>query len=83
MVNATSEWPIPMAQRFPVDFGIASCGGVAVPHVVKVDLGQPGRGGELLEPPRDRVRMRRSAVLPAEQHAVILILRSELAPLLV
>jgi hypothetical protein len=44
-----------VAQRLPVDLGIASCGGVAVPYVVQVDLGQPGRRGELLEPPGDRV----------------------------
>jgi hypothetical protein len=48
---------------------------------MKVDLGQPGRRGELLEPPRNRVGMRRPAVLPAEQHPVILVVRAELAPL--
>ena len=51
-----------------------------MPDVVQVDLWESGRRGELLEPARDRVRMRRPAVLPAEQHAVILVVRAELAP---
>ena len=45
MVNATSAWPGTLAQRPPVDLGIA-CGGITVPHVVQVDLRQPGRSGE-------------------------------------
>jgi hypothetical protein len=73
----------PLAQRLPVDLGIAARGCVAVAHVVQVDLRQPGRRGELLEPPRDRIRVRRPAVLPAEQHAVIVVVRAELALLLI
>jgi hypothetical protein len=73
----------PLAQRLPVDLGIAARGDVAVAHVVQVDLRQPGRRGELLEPPRDRIRVRRPAVLPAEQHAVIVVVRAELALLLI
>ena len=57
----------PLAERLPVDLRIAARGGVAVPHVVQVDFWQTGRRGELLEPSRDRVRMRRPAVRPAEQ----------------
>jgi hypothetical protein len=53
-----------------------------VPHVVQVDLGQPGRRGQLLESPRDRVRVWRPAVRPAEQHAVIVVPRPEVPPLL-
>jgi hypothetical protein len=48
----------PLTQRLPVDLGIAARGGVAVPDVVQVDLWQSGRRSELLESPRDRVRMR-------------------------
>ena len=55
--------------------------GVAVLHVVQVDLRQACRAGELLEPARDGVRMRRLAVLPAEQHPVILVIQPELFPL--
>src|ERR1700747_2715886 len=66
-----------MAQRLPVDLGIASRGGVAVPYVVQVDLGQSRGRGELLEPSRDRVRMWRPSVWPAEQHAVIVVVRAE------
>jgi hypothetical protein len=50
----------PLTQRLPVDLGIARSG-VAVPHVVQVDLGQPGRRGELLEPPGNRVGVGRRA----------------------
>jgi hypothetical protein len=72
-----------VAQRLPVDLGVPASGGITVPDIVQVDLGQPGRRGELLEPPCDRVRMRRPAVWPAEQHAVILVVLAEVAPLLV
>jgi hypothetical protein len=41
---------------------LTGSGGVAVPDVVQVDLRQPGRGGELLEPPGDRVGVRGRAV---------------------
>jgi hypothetical protein len=61
----------------------SNCGGVAVPHVVQVDLRQASRRGQLLEPSRDRVRVRRPAILPAEQHAVIVVVRPEFAPLFV
>ena len=37
-----------MAQRLPVDLGIAAHRGVAVPDVVQVDLWQSGCRGELL-----------------------------------
>jgi hypothetical protein len=47
-----------LLSAFQSILGIAACGGVAVPHVVQVDLRQTGRRGELLEPPRDRVGMR-------------------------
>ena len=83
MVNHHIRVADAMTQRLPVDLRIASCGGVAVPDVVQVDLGQTCGRGELLEPPCDRVWMRRPAVLPAEQHAMILIVRPELAPLLI
>ena len=35
-----------------------------MPHVVQVDLRQTRCGGQLLEPSRDRVRVRRPPVLP-------------------
>ena len=35
-----------LAQRLPVDLGIPPGGGVAVPDVVQVDLGETGRRGE-------------------------------------
>jgi hypothetical protein len=54
-----------------------------VPDVVQVDLGKIGRRSQLLEAPSDRVRMRRPAVLPAELHAVIVVVRPEVAPFLV
>jgi hypothetical protein len=57
--------------------------GVAVAHVVQVDLWEASRRGQLLEPSRDRVRVRTPAILPAEQHAVIEVVRPEFAPLLV
>jgi hypothetical protein len=50
---------------------------------MKVDLGQACLAGELLEPAGDRVRVRRLAVLPAEQHAVVLVVRPEVLALLV
>jgi hypothetical protein len=83
MVNATSEWPMRWLSAFQSIFGVVACGGVAVPDVVQVDLRQPGRRGELLEPPGNRVGVRRPAVRPAEQHAVIVVLRAEVPPLLV
>ena len=52
-------------------------GGVAVPYVVQVDLEETGRRGQLLEASRDRVGMRRPAIGPAEQDAVIVIVRPE------
>ena len=82
MVNAKSEWPMRWLSAFQSILA-SNCGGVAVPDVVQVDLGQARGRGELLEPPRDRVRMRRPAVLPAEQHPVILVVRAELAPFVV
>lgn len=75
--------PDPLAEGLPVDLRIAASGGVAVPHVVQVDFWEASRGGELLESPGDRVRVRRPAVLPAEQHAVIVVVRPEVTPLLV
>ena len=55
-------------------------GGVAVTDVVEVDLGEPGRRGQLLEPAGDGVRVRGSAVLPAEQQPVILVVRAQVFP---
>ena len=75
--------PDALAQRLPVDLRITARGGVAVPDVVQVDLWQARGRGELLEPPRDRIRMWRPAILPAEQDPVILVVRAELASLLV
>jgi hypothetical protein len=54
-----------------------------VAHVVQVDLWEVGRLGESLEAPRDRVGMRRLAVLPAEQDTVVLVVRPEVLPFLV
>jgi len=54
-----------------------------VPDVVQVDLRRPGRRGELLKPPGNRVGMWWPAVFPAEQHAVIVVLRPEVPPLLI
>ena len=51
--------------------------------VVQVDFWQPGRRGELLEASRDRVGMRRPTVRPAEQHAVIVLVRPEILALTV
>nr|WP_246116128.1 hypothetical protein [Trebonia kvetii] len=51
--------------------------------VVQVDLRQVGRLGQSLEAAGDRVGMRRLAVLPAEQDAVIFVLRPEVLALLV
>jgi len=82
MVNATSAWPMRLLSAFQSILA-SNCRGVAVPQVVQVDLRQPGRRGELLEPARDRVGARGSAVLPAEQHPMILVVRAQLAPLLV
>jgi hypothetical protein len=65
------------AERLPVDLRIAARSGLAVADVVQVDLRETGRRGELLEPSRDRIRMRRPAVLPAEQHAVIVVVGAE------
>ena len=73
----------PLAERLPVDLLIAASGGVAVPHVMQVDLGQASPRGQLLEPSGDRVGMGRPAIFPAEQHAVIVAVRSDFAPLLV
>ena len=54
-----------------------------MPYVVQVDVWQPGRRGEPLKPPCNRVGVGRPAVRPAEQHAVIVIVRPEVPPLLV
>ena len=72
-----------LAQRLPVELRVAARGGVAVPDVVQVDLREIGRRRQLLEPPRDRIGMRRPSVLPAEQHPVIVVVRAEVAALLV
>jgi hypothetical protein len=66
IVNATSACPIRLLSAFQSI--LASRPGV--PHVVQVDLRSASRRGQLLEPPGDRVRVRRPAVLPAEQHAM-------------
>src|ERR1035437_5347894 len=66
-----------LTERFPVDLGVPARSGVAVPHVVQVDFRETGRRGELLESSRDRIRVRRPAVLPAEQHAVIVVVGAE------
>jgi hypothetical protein len=53
--------------------GIAAQCGVAVPHFVKVDLGQPGRRGELLEPPRKSCRDAEASTAsrtPTASHAI-------------
>ena len=61
--------PDALAQRLPVDLGVPARGRVAVPHVMQIDRRQPGRRGELFETSRDRVRMRRPAVLPPRSPA--------------
>jgi hypothetical protein len=71
------------AQRLPIDPRIAASGGVAMPDVMQVDLREASRGGQPLEPARDRIGVRRSAVLPAEQHAMVVVVRPEVAALLV
>jgi hypothetical protein len=56
---------------------------VSAGRLVGVDRGQVGRLGKPLESPRDRVRMRRLAVLPAEQDPVVEVVRAEVLTLLV
>jgi hypothetical protein len=73
----------PATQSLLVDLGVPACRGVAVPHVVQVDLRESRRLGELVEAARDRIRMGRPAVLPAEQQAVIVVAGSELRTLAV
>jgi hypothetical protein len=70
--------PDALAQRFPVDLRIAARRRVAVPHVMKADLGETGRSGQLLEPARNGVRVDRAAVLPAEQQPVIVVVGAKL-----
>src|SRR5215467_268434 len=65
----------PVAECLPVDLRLAPGGGVAVPHVMQVDLREPGRSGERVEAAGDRVRVRWPTVLPAEQQAVIGVVR--------
>jgi hypothetical protein len=50
---------------------------------VQVDLREACLLGQLLEPAGDRVRVWRLAVFPAEQPAKIVVVRPEVAPLLV
>ncbi len=54
-----------------------------MPHVVQFDRRKTGRRGQLFEPARDRIGMRWPAVLPAEQHAMIVVVRPEIPALLV
>lgn len=80
MVKGNIRVADPLAERLPVGFCIPTSGRVAAPDVVQVDLGQPGRRRQPLEPAGDRVRVRRLAVLLAEQHAVIVVIRPGVAP---
>lgn len=52
-------------------------------NVVQIDLWQVSLLGQLLEPAHDRVGMRRRAVLTAEQPPAIVVVRPEVAALLV
>ena len=79
MVKATSACPMRLLRAFQSIFAF-NRGGVAVTDVVEVDLGEPGRRGQLLEPAGDGVRVRGSAVLPAEQQPVILVVRAQVFP---
>jgi hypothetical protein len=49
----------------------------AMAHVVKVDFRQVSECGQPLESPGDRVRVWRFAILPAEQPAVVVVIRPE------
>jgi hypothetical protein len=79
MVKATSAWPMRWLSAFQSIFAARP----AVAHVAQVNLREPGRRGQPLESPRDRVRVGRLAVLPAEQEPLTLVVRAELLPLLV
>src|SRR5262249_35975079 len=83
MVNATSEWPMRSLRAFQSILASRACRGVAVANVVQADLGQPGCFGQPVESASDRVRMRRFALLPAEQQPVVLVVRPELAAFVV
>ena len=45
----------PLAERLPVDLRIPAGRGIAVPHVMKIDLRGTGRGSQPLEAASDRV----------------------------
>jgi hypothetical protein len=72
-----------LRERLPVDFRVAARRRVAVPYVVQIDGRKIGRPGEPLEAAGDRVRVRRGAVLPAEQPAAIVVVRPEFLPFLI